>query len=85
LIRGPGSVRDGRPFTIRANAADPSGIARVDLFRCQPGCRKVAQDATAPYTFRRRHNEPGRVRYKVRAIDNLGNVTERFKTINIRP
>jgi hypothetical protein len=84
-LNGPNAVRDGRRFNIRANAADPSGIARVELYLCKRGCRKVAQDASAPYSFTRRHGQEGQVRYKVRAIDRVGNFTEKPKNINVRP
>jgi hypothetical protein len=84
-VGGPGAARVRQRVTIRASAADPSGVARVELYVCRPGCRKVAQDAAAPYRFVRRHSTSGRVKYEVRAFDNAGNVTKKVKTINVRP
>jgi hypothetical protein len=60
-------------------------MARVELYLCTPRCRKVAQDAGAPYRFTRRHTAPGRVKYKVRAVDRKGNITEKVKSIRIKP
>ena len=84
-MSAPGTARVGQRISIRVSASDRSGIARVVLYQCQPGCRKVAQDATAPYRFVRGHNQPGRVRYKVRVWDLAGNVSEKTKIINVRP
>ena len=85
VITAPRAAKVKQAVTIQASAADPSGIARVTLFRCQPGCKQVAQDVAAPYRFVRTHPKPGRVTYKVRAYDTAGNVTEAVKTIKIKP
>lgn len=82
-VRSRARVRKAVP--MRINASDPSGVARVVLYRCTRGCRVVRQDAVAPFRFVRRHKTPGRVRYKVRVYDNVGNYTEKNVTVKINP
>lgn len=45
----------------------------------------MRQDADAPFKFVRKHKTPGRVRYKVRVYDNVGNFTETSRVIEIKP
>lgn len=84
-ITGPGAVKAKQRFTLGVKAADGSGIDRVVLYRCQPGCKVVAQDAAAPFRFVRRHPAPGRVRYKVRVYNLAGYFSEKFKTVQTKP
>jgi hypothetical protein len=57
----------------------------VVLYECKPNCKVVAQDAAAPYKFVRKQKSPGRVTYKVRAYDLVGNFAEKSKVINVKP
>lgn len=83
-INAPRSVRAGQRISVRVIASDPSGISRVQFLLCQPRCRPVKTDTSAPYTFVRRHTTPGRVRYQVRVFDNVGNVSVGSITIQVR-
>src|SRR5690606_10750477 len=84
-VAGRVKARVRKPVPIRVVANDPSGVARVILYRCTKRCRVVRQDAVAPFLFVRKTKRPGRVRYKVRVYDNVGNYTEAFKVITIKP
>jgi hypothetical protein len=82
-VKGPAKARVGQALPLLVTARDPSGIARVVLYRCQPACKVVSQDAAAPYKFVRKHQAPGRVKYEVRVYDKEGNVTVKTRVITV--
>lgn len=83
-VKGPGQGKVGQSVTLKVTANDPIGVARVVLYRCKPKCTVVAQDARAPYQFVQKLKATGTVKYKVRAYDNVGNFTEKNKSITVK-
>ncbi len=76
IIRPRPNGRVKRTFTIEVAAADTgSGVAKVELFECARGCRRITGDTTAPYAMKVT-GPPGKYRLKVRATDRAGNVAE---------
>ena len=78
----PGATLSGSKATIRADASDPSGVAKVEFW---VGGKLIATDTGAPYSasWNLRKQAKGSVTLTVRAFDTVGNVSSQSVSVTV--